>query len=139
MGIYLRYLRPGRVLEASLGGVALVMFAVFAGQWVNASPAWSRAFTFSGPALAIAIIAYGYAASTLPVWLLLAPRDYLSAFIKVGAIARAGGRRNPGAPHDSKCRRSRDSSMATAPYSPAKYFRSASSRLHAARSAVSTR
>ncbi|MGB8837449.1 MAG: carbon starvation CstA family protein [Candidatus Acidiferrales bacterium] len=87
MGVYLRYLRPGRVLEASLGGVALVMLAVVAGQWVNVSPAWSRAFTFTGPALAIAIIAYGYAASTLPVWLLLAPRDYLSAFIKVGAIA----------------------------------------------------
>ncbi|MGA8023323.1 MAG: carbon starvation CstA family protein [Candidatus Acidiferrales bacterium] len=87
MGVYLRYLRPGRVLEASLGGVALVMFAVVAGQWVNVSPAWSRAFTFTGPALALAIIAYGYAASTLPVWLLLAPRDYLSAFIKVGAIA----------------------------------------------------
>ena len=87
MGVYLRYLRPGRVLEASLGGVALVMFAVVAGQWVNVSPAWSRAFTFTGPALAIAIIAYGFAASTLPVWLLLAPRDYLSAFIKVGAIA----------------------------------------------------
>ncbi len=87
MGMYLRYLRPGRVLEASLGGVALVMLAVVAGQWVNTSPAWSRAFTFTGPALALAIIAYGYAASTLPVWLLLAPRDYLSAFIKVGAIA----------------------------------------------------
>ncbi|MGA8673717.1 MAG: carbon starvation CstA family protein [Candidatus Acidiferrales bacterium] len=87
MGVYLRYLRPGRVLEASLGGVALVMLAVVAGQWVNVSPAWSRAFTFTGPALALAIIAYGYAASTLPVWLLLAPRDYLSAFIKVGAIA----------------------------------------------------
>ena len=71
---------------SSLGGVALVVFAVVAGQWVNVSPAWSRAFTLSGPTLAIAIIAYGYAASALPVWLLLAPRDYLSAFIKVGAI-----------------------------------------------------
>ena len=91
MGIYLRYLRPGRILEASLGGLALVIFAVVAGQWVNASPAWASAFTFSGPALAIAIIAYGYAASTLPVWLLLAPRDYLSAFIKVGAIAALAG------------------------------------------------
>jgi carbon starvation protein len=92
MGIYLRYLRPGRVLEASFGGIALVALAVVAGQWVNASPSWSRIFTLSGPALAIAIIAYGYAASTLPVWLLLAPRDYLSAFIKVGAIvALAGG------------------------------------------------
>jgi carbon starvation protein len=86
MGIYLRYVRPGRVLEATLGGILLVVLAVVAGQWVNASPAWSSAFTLSGPALALAIIAYGYAASTLPVWLLLAPRDYLSAFIKVGAI-----------------------------------------------------
>ncbi|MGA7918061.1 MAG: carbon starvation CstA family protein [Candidatus Acidiferrales bacterium] len=86
MGIYLRYVRPGRVLEASVGGFALVMLAVVSGQWVNASPTWSSAFTFTGPALAIAIIAYGYAASALPVWLLLAPRDYLSAFIKVGAI-----------------------------------------------------
>jgi carbon starvation protein len=86
MGIYLRYVRPGRVLEASLGGVVLIVSAVVAGQWVNASPAWSRAFTLSGPALAIAIIAYGYAASAVPVWLLLAPRDYLSAMIKIGAI-----------------------------------------------------
>ncbi|MGA7623450.1 MAG: carbon starvation CstA family protein [Candidatus Acidiferrales bacterium] len=86
MGMYLRYVRPGRVLEASVGGFALVMLAVVSGQWVNASPTWSSAFTFTGPALAIAIIAYGYAASALPVWLLLAPRDYLSAFIKVGAI-----------------------------------------------------
>jgi carbon starvation protein len=86
MGIYLRFIRPGRVLEASFGGVALVGLAVVAGQWVNASASWSRAFTFSGSALAIAIIVYGFAASTLPVWLLLAPRDYLSAFIKVGAI-----------------------------------------------------
>jgi carbon starvation protein len=86
MGLYLRYVRPGRVLEASLGGIVLIVFAVVAGQWVNASPAWSQAFTLSGPTLAIAIIAYGYAASALPVWLLLAPRDYLSAMIKIGAI-----------------------------------------------------
>ncbi|MFZ0880552.1 MAG: carbon starvation CstA family protein [Candidatus Acidiferrales bacterium] len=86
MGIYLRFIRPGRILEASVMGVALVLFAVVAGQWVNASPSWSQAFTFSAPALAIAIIAYGFAASALPVWLLLAPRDYLSAFIKIGAI-----------------------------------------------------
>ncbi|MGA8765864.1 MAG: carbon starvation CstA family protein [Candidatus Acidiferrales bacterium] len=86
MGIYLRYVRPGRVLEATFGGVALVGLAVVAGQWVNASPAWSQTFTLSAPALAAAIIVYGFAASTLPVWLLLAPRDYLSAFIKVAAI-----------------------------------------------------
>src|ERR1700678_357155 len=87
MGVYLRFVRPGRVLEASVAGFALILLAVVGGQWVNASPAWSSAFTLSGPALALAIIAYGYAASALPVWLLLAPRDYLSAFIKVGAIA----------------------------------------------------
>jgi carbon starvation protein len=86
LGMYLRFLRPGRVLEASLFGVALVLFAVVAGQWVADSPAWSRAFTFGGVSLAFLIIAYGFAAAVLPVWLLLAPRDYLSAFIKTGAI-----------------------------------------------------
>src|SRR5881275_3179110 len=92
LGLYLRFVRPGRVLEASVMGVALVLFVVVAGQWVADSPSWSRVFTLSGVALAFAIIAYGFAASALPVWLLLAPRDYLSAFIKVGAIlALAGG------------------------------------------------
>ena len=67
-------------------GVALVLFAVVAGQWVADSPSWSHVFTLSGVALAFAIIIYGFAASALPVWLLLAPRDYLSAFIKAGAI-----------------------------------------------------
>jgi carbon starvation protein len=86
LGMYLRFFRPGRVLEASLIGVALVLFAVVAGQWVAESPGWAHAFTFGGVGLAIAIIAYGFAASALPVWLLLAPRDYLSAFIKAGAI-----------------------------------------------------
>jgi carbon starvation protein len=86
LGVYLRFIRPGRVLEASLLGVALVLFAVVAGQWVAASPPWARAFTFGGLALAFSIIAYGFAAAVLPVWLLLAPRDYLSAFIKTGAI-----------------------------------------------------
>ncbi|HTZ46839.1 MAG TPA: carbon starvation CstA family protein [Verrucomicrobiae bacterium] len=86
LGVYLRFVRPGRVLEASLMGVALVVFAVVAGQWVANSATWSRAFTLSGIALTFAIIAYGFAASALPVWLLLAPRDYLSAFIKAGAI-----------------------------------------------------
>jgi carbon starvation protein len=74
------------VLEASLMGVALVLFAVVAGRWVADSAAWSRVFTLSGLALTFAIIVYGFAASALPVWLLLAPRDYLSAFIKAGAI-----------------------------------------------------
>jgi carbon starvation protein len=86
LGLYLRFVRPGRVLEASVFGVALVLFAVVAGQWVAESPAWAHIFTLSGVALAFALIAYGFAASALPVWLLLAPRDYLSAFIKAGAI-----------------------------------------------------
>ena len=86
LGVYLRFIRPGRVLEASLFGVALVLFAVVAGQWVAESPLWARAFTFGGVSLAFVIIAYGFAAAVLPVWLLLAPRDYLSAFIKTGAI-----------------------------------------------------
>jgi carbon starvation protein len=86
LGVYLRYFRPGRVLEASLIGVALVLFVVVAGQWVADSPLWAHVFTLSGISLTIAIILYAFAASALPVWLLLAPRDYLSAFIKAGAI-----------------------------------------------------
>ena len=86
LGVYLRYLRPGRVMEASFLGVCLVLFAVVAGQWVADVPALASKFTFGGLTLAFAIIAYGFAASALPVWLLLAPRDYLSAFIKAGAI-----------------------------------------------------
>ena len=86
LGVYLRYFRPGRVLEASLIGVALVLFVVVAGQWVADSPYMAKVFTLGGVTLAFAIIAYGFAASALPVWLLLAPRDYLSAFIKAGAV-----------------------------------------------------
>jgi carbon starvation protein len=86
LGVYLRFFRPGRVLEASLIGLALVLFAVVAGRWVGDSPSWSHVFTLSGVALAFALIIYGYIASTLPVWLLLAPRDYLIAFIKAGAF-----------------------------------------------------
>jgi carbon starvation protein len=86
LGVYLRFLRPGRVLEASLIGLALVLFVVVAGRWVGDSPSWSHVFTLSGVALAFALIIYGYIASTLPVWLLLAPRDYLIAFIKAGAF-----------------------------------------------------
>ena len=86
LGLYLRYFRPGRVLEASFIGVALVLFVVVAGQWVADSPYLANLFTLGGVTLAFAIIVYGFAASALPVWLLLAPRDYLSAFIKAGAI-----------------------------------------------------
>ncbi len=86
LGVYLRFVRPGRVLEASIMGVALVLFVVVAGQWVANSPSWAHVFTLSGVALSFAIIIYGFSASALPVWLLLAPRDYLSAFVKAGAV-----------------------------------------------------
>jgi carbon starvation protein len=86
LGVYLRFFRPGRVLEASLIGVALILFVVVAGEWVANSPSWAKVFTIGGIPLAAALIIYAFAASALPVWLLLAPRDYLSAFIKAGAI-----------------------------------------------------
>ena len=86
MGIYLRYIRPGRVLEASLLGFLLVMGAVIGGRAVAASALLAPYFTYGAPALAWMIIAYGFAASVLPVWLLLAPRDYLSTFVKLGTI-----------------------------------------------------
>ena len=92
VGVYMRYWRPGRVLEATALGIVLMLAAVFAGQWVAQSPEWSKVFTLTGSGLAAAVIVYGFAASALPVWLLLAPRDYLSAFIKVSVIlALAGG------------------------------------------------
>jgi carbon starvation protein len=86
MGIYLRRIRPGRVLETSIIGFGLVLLAIWGGQWVSQTPAVARYFTMTAPALAIAIIIYGFAASALPVWLLLAPRDYLSTFVKLGTI-----------------------------------------------------
>jgi carbon starvation protein len=86
MGLYLRYWRPGKVLECSVIGFVLVMASIFAGQMVAQSPVLAPWFTFSGMALAVAIIVYGFLASALPVWLLLAPRDYLSTFVKLGVL-----------------------------------------------------
>ncbi len=86
MGLYLRYWRPGKVLECSVIGVGLVLLAVFGGQWVSESAVLAPVFTLTGMALAVAIIIYGFLASALPVWLLLAPRDYLSTFVKLGVI-----------------------------------------------------
>ena len=87
IGTYLRYLRPGRILEASAIGVALLLLAVGAGGWVDAHPAWRVWFDWEGTSLAWFVIAYGFVAAVLPVWLLLAPRDYLSTFLKLGTIA----------------------------------------------------
>jgi carbon starvation protein len=86
MGIYLRRVRPGKVLETSVIGVVLVLLAIWEGQSIAHHPTWGPAFTLTAPTLAILIIVYGYAASALPVWLLLAPRDYLSTFVKLGTI-----------------------------------------------------
>ncbi len=86
MGLYLRRIRPGKVMEASLLGFVFVLAAIFGGQWISHT-VYAQWFTFSAGALAIAIIVYGFAASALPVWLLLAPRDYLSTFVKLGTIA----------------------------------------------------
>src|SRR5450432_492401 len=87
MGVYLRRIRPGRVLETSVLGFVLVMLAILGGQWASQTPSVAGWFTLSAPALAIVIIVYGFAASALPVWLLLAPRDYLSTFVKLGTIS----------------------------------------------------
>ena len=86
MGLYLRYWRPGKVLECSAIGFVLVLCSIFGGEWVSHSAELAPVFTLSGIALAIAVILYGFLASALPVWLLLAPRDYLSTFVKLGVV-----------------------------------------------------
>ncbi|MFQ6325904.1 carbon starvation CstA family protein [Nocardia sp. CWNU-33] len=86
MGVYLRYVRPGRVGEVSVVGFALLLLAIISGRWVSES-GWGRdLFTLSGTTIAWMLILYGFVASVLPVWLLLAPRDYLSTFMKIGTI-----------------------------------------------------
>ncbi|HTO52986.1 MAG TPA: carbon starvation CstA family protein [Myxococcota bacterium] len=87
MGLYMVRIRPGRVLEASALGVLLVLFAVVAGRWVADSESLRPFFDLDKKSLALLLIGYGFVASVLPVWLLLAPRDYLSAFIKIGTVA----------------------------------------------------
>jgi carbon starvation protein len=86
MGLYLRFIRPGKVLECSLIGFVLVMLSIFGGQWVSQSPSWAAVFTLSGVSIALIVMLYGFMASILPVWLLLAPRDYLSTFVKLGVV-----------------------------------------------------
>lgn len=86
MGIYMRYIRPGKVLETSLIGFALLLLSLWGGQIVASSPALGPLFTFDGTTIAWMLILYGFVASVIPVWLLLAPRDYLSTFLKIGTI-----------------------------------------------------
>jgi carbon starvation protein CstA len=86
MGVYLRWLRPGRILEVSVLGLVLLLASIWLGEAVSQSAAWAPRFTFDGKALAWMLIAYGFVAAVLPVWLLLAPRDYLSTFLKIGTV-----------------------------------------------------
>ncbi|MFF4584808.1 carbon starvation CstA family protein [Streptomyces sp. NPDC001388] len=86
MGFYLRYLRPGRVVETSFIGVALLLLAILGGGWVQNS-SLAEYFVWSPTTLVFCLVGYGFVASVLPVWMLLAPRDYLSTFMKVGTIA----------------------------------------------------
>ncbi len=91
MGVYLRYLRPGKVTEVSLIGFVLLMFAIVGGGWV-AGTEWGQAiFHLDRTTIAVGIIIYGFIAAVLPVWLLLAPRDYLSTFMKIGVIVMLAG------------------------------------------------
>ncbi|MXR37922.1 carbon starvation CstA family protein [Craterilacuibacter sinensis] len=87
MGVYMRYLRPGRIGEISVIGFVLMMLAIVYGENIAQSPTWGPLFTLTGVQLTWGLIGYGFVASVLPVWLLLAPRDYLSTFLKIGVIA----------------------------------------------------
>ena len=86
LGVYLRWLRPDRILEATAIGILLLIGALLAGRWVAENPALAPMFTLGSTTLAWWLMGYGLAASILPVWLLLAPRDYLSAFVKIGVV-----------------------------------------------------
>ncbi len=86
MGIYLRYLRPGRIGEVSVIGLVFLIFAIISGGWVAESPTRAPYFDFTGVQLTRMLVGYGFVAAVLPVWLLLAPRDYLSTFLKIGTI-----------------------------------------------------
>ncbi|RAU38200.1 MULTISPECIES: carbon starvation CstA family protein [unclassified Pseudomonas] len=86
MGVYMRYIRPGRIGEISLIGVVLLLLSIWAGGQVASHPEWAHAFTFTGVQITWMLVGYGFIAAMLPVWLLLAPRDYLSTFLKIGTI-----------------------------------------------------
>src|SRR3954467_1511793 len=91
IGIYMRGIRPGRVLEGSLIGIALLLICVIGGGWVDHNESIRGAFDWSGESVAWFVMVYGFAAATLPVWLLLAPRDYLSTFLKLGVVFMLAG------------------------------------------------
>ncbi|MTC71267.1 pyruvate/proton symporter CstA [Providencia sp. wls1914] len=86
MGIYTRYIRPGRIGEVSVIGLIFLVFAIISGGWVAESETWAPYFDYTGVQLTWMLVGYGFIAAVLPVWLLLAPRDYLSTFLKIGTI-----------------------------------------------------
>ena len=86
MGVYMRYIRPGRIGEISVIGVVLLLLSIWLGGKVGAHATWGPAFTFTGTQITWMLIGYGFVAAVLPVWLILAPRDYLSTFLKIGTI-----------------------------------------------------
>jgi len=86
MGIYMRYIRPGRIGEISVVGVLLLLGSIWLGGQIAADPVWAKAFTFTGVQITWMLVGYGFVAASLPVWLILAPRDYLSTFLKIGTI-----------------------------------------------------
>ena len=86
MGVYMRYIRPGKIGEISVVGLILLLGSIWLGGHVAADPVWGPAFTFTAKQITWMLIGYGFIASVLPVWLLLAPRDYLSTFLKIGTI-----------------------------------------------------
>ena len=86
MGVYMRFIRPGKIGEISVVGIALLLGAIWLGGIVAQHPTWGPAFTFTGNQITWMLIGYGFVAAVLPVWLLLAPRDYLSTFLKIGTI-----------------------------------------------------
>jgi carbon starvation protein len=86
MGIYMRYIRPGRIGEISIVGVLLLLGSIWLGGQIAADPVWAKAFSFTGIQITWMLVGYGFVAAVLPVWLILAPRDYLSTFLKIGTI-----------------------------------------------------
>lgn len=86
MGVYMRFIRPGRIGEISVIGVVLLLASIWAGGQIAADPVWAKAFSFTGVQITWMLICYGFVAAVMPVWLILAPRDYLSTFLKIGTI-----------------------------------------------------
>jgi len=138
IGVYLRGVRPGRTIEATFIGVALLLGAVFGGGWLDHQAALRTHFDFEAVQLAGFVIGYGLIAAIAPVWLLLAPRDYLSTFLKLGTITLLAIAIIVLRP-ELKMPAITQFIDGTGPVSPASCFRSCSSLLPAARSRASTR